>query len=114
MPIGTEFKVKYKSGHIEPCNVKLIYRNATKCFEWSDGDDLRTYDTIINATFIPIYQPVSFMEVLNSNKKCRLEYKEYRIKTEFTTLDYILQTIASCTNCDLQIVMRDGEWYLEE
>jgi hypothetical protein len=42
---------------------------------WDDRKFVEITKDLIDATFIPIQQPVNFMEVVNSDKKCRVEHE---------------------------------------
>ncbi len=137
MPYNTEFKVKidcyYK--YDDACrirdNTKLIAVNTqggVKFKEYSDVE--KASKTLINAKFIPIQQLVSFMEVVNSNKKCRVEHKyveEIRAVTDLQDfyinefrnndcipLNYLMHILCYHTSQeDLKEIIKEGKWYLE-
>ncbi len=62
---------------------------------------------------------VTFEEVLNSNKKCRVEHlflieNEFDIK-RFDTFDSLMFDLSDITNSyELKDIIKNGKWYLED
>jgi hypothetical protein len=129
MPLGTEFEVIFDGKKI-PNNTMVIYRSLasdrnTKHIDWKshpDGTFMKPYDYLINGVFIPIQQPVSFMEVVKSGKKCKVEhelidtdltvYSNKKI-SDFNDLDWVLFTLTN-NQIDIKTIIQEGKWYIEE
>lgn len=138
MPIGTEFEVEFDGEKI-PNNTMIVSLDFVgtkeyKTIDWKchpNDSFMRPFDFLINGVFIPIQQPVSFMEVVNSEKRCRVEHrfmKEIKNKNVIETvynsefekgaylpLNYLMcilggNNIAS----DLKQIIKEGKWYLED
>jgi hypothetical protein len=135
MPIGTEFNVEYKDT-IDDSTISIKGGSGgTKIFIWADGERLALSDRTLKATFIPIQQPVNFMQVIESDKRCRVEHEimhnlskqtycnENAIKDDvndmldgkYMSLDKILSALSWKLGADeLSAVIKKGKWYLEE
>ena len=128
MPIGTEFEVIFDGEKIEN-NTMIIYRSlhdkATKNIDWvchPQDTFMQPYDFLINGLFIPIQQPVSFMEVVKSGKKCKVEhelidtdltvYSNKKI-SDFNDLNWVLFTLTD-NQIDIKTIIQEGKWYIEE
>ena len=80
---GTEFKVKYEKGSCNRATVKLVEKekeflnNHTKLV-WNNGQDIQMKEEFVTAKFIKVQEPVSFNDVINSNKKCSVEFNDYQ------------------------------------
>jgi hypothetical protein len=68
-----------------------------------------------------VKKPVTFEDVLNSNKRCRIEherlakdfYKDYDYAyLEFST--YLQVLLNKYNSCELKDILKEGKWYLEE
>jgi len=122
MPIGTKFQVEFKSGNRESCNIKTVVNKSGKLFSWCDDTEVKTYRDLINAIFIPIQQPVSFMEVVSSGKKCRVDlsnenFTDSSVKALNNDMDLqsILKTMTSkLSNYGIKQAIINGKWYIEE
>ena len=81
MPVGTEFEVHYNDGG--KAAKKMILKeneNERKYLGWIDGNYLKVFEFLINATFIPIQQPVSFMEAITSGKRIKVDVTDLNEK----------------------------------
>jgi hypothetical protein len=73
---------------------------------------------IMNLKFKKVQSPVSFMDVINSTKKCRIEHElvnndEYSQNYhELYDLMYVMSEWY--TSDELKTVIKEGKWYLEE
>ena len=131
MPIGTSFKVLHKIQG-ENCQTMIISDSCgEKIFKWSEDDMAMIREYTIDATFIPIQQPVSFMEVVNQKKRCKVEHRyidSIRAATNLSSyyitdfrngkyipLNYLMTFLGyHLTEEAFRDVINDGEWYLEE
>jgi hypothetical protein len=140
MPYGTEFKVKidcyYKYDDTKRIrdNTKMIAINTQEGIRFKEYTDIeKASKSLINATFIPIQQPVSFMEVVNSDKKCRVEHpiinsrvlngstmnlcseaKEMK-EGKYLKLNWILYIIGYSIDAEMiRTIINEGKWYIEE
>jgi hypothetical protein len=123
MPIGTEFRVKFQSGNFENYNIKTTTNMYGEVFQWCDDSKAKPYIDLINATFIPIQQPVSFMEVVKSKKRCIVKHEliddeclDTRDKEELTTFNTLSWVLFTITNnqIDVEEIILNGKWYIEE
>lgn len=77
MPIGTEFEVILNGEN--GCVAKILESRVAskKQLVWDNRANTSIFitDSITDATFIPIQQPVSFMEVIESGKNVELNMK---------------------------------------
>lgn len=114
MPVGTEFKVNYNTSNSAMSNMILKESDGDKYLDWVDGDQLKVFDFLFNsATFIPIQQPVSFMEVVDSGKRCRVEYSN--APDGYWFLDDMLYWLGGENPCELCAeIIKNGKWYIEE
>ncbi|OOM81640.1 hypothetical protein CLPUN_10290 [Clostridium puniceum] len=110
--IGTEFEVV---GNMKTIKVADGVQGRILC--WSNGEKALLSEVTIAAKFIKIPKPVSFMDVVNSDKKCRIEHelvdneiyeKEYH---DFREVIRVMTTWYSTK--ELKQVIREGKWYLE-
>jgi hypothetical protein len=139
MPVDTEFKIKYSNGMADCHNIKSENLNGVKLFKWSSDNIAIINENITNATFIPIQQPVSFMEVLEGLSKCNINneivkgvyeklrennnahefYKREIIKGllngEFYYIHDIIYALSGCMSCsNWKNIIKEGKWYIEE
>lgn len=119
MPVGTEFEVIFNGEQIEN-NTMIIYRslegdNERKHMDWKSHPQdtyMKPYDFLINGIFIPIEKSVSFMDVVNSDKRCRVEYPN--APDGYWFLDDMLYWLGnehSSESC--AEIIKNGKWYLE-
>lgn len=92
------------------CNYKIgIFKNGISID--LDSTEIMTLD------FEFIQQPVTFEEVLNSDKKCRVEHKltaEYSNFKEFMFLDILLSFISQYFGDEeCKKIFKEAKWYLE-
>lgn len=121
MPVGTEFEVCFKDGFqfeegnkvvIEECEDgnRLAWK-ACRC-------DVTCGSNLIAATFIPIQKSVSFMEVVESEKECRVEHKltvNYRLYNEFNSFQDVMYILSVDFKSEqLREIITEGKWYIEE
>ena len=123
-PAGTQFEVKYKKGTTRKVEVyedeegvllKYIDIKGFSMMDFHKGLD--------TAEFIPIQQPVSFMEIVKSKKRCMvnhelidntcLDTEDNKELTTFNTLDWVLFTITN-NQIDISEIILNGKWYIEE
>ncbi|WP_271814529.1 hypothetical protein [Clostridium beijerinckii] len=132
MPIGTEFEVIFDGKKI-PNNTMVIYRSLasdrnTKHIDWKshpDGTFMKPYDYLINGVFIPIQQPVSFMEAIeegSEDKKVKVVMDRITFPKHFTdalnkymTLNEIFKFMSEhLSRVGIRNVIKEGKWYIEE
>lgn len=118
MPVGTEFEVEFKDRKKAIIKVlKSTDFTCSKVLAW-DGNRrslANICDTTLDATFIPIQQPVSFMEAIAKGKIIRLDHElvahgSIKGNLEFITV-YLGQTQESEK---LKKIFLEGKWYIEE
>lgn len=108
--INTEFEVIYPNGNKRKNNV---FCNLSGSLEEINGGELYTYTDIINAKFIPIPKPVSFMEAIKAyreNKKIYCELGPNKYTYEFNH-NGIRDEIGGSLTSD-EII--NGKWYIED
>ena len=119
MPIGTSFKVLHKIQG-ENCQTMIIAdSHGEKVFKWSEDDMAMIREYTIDATFIPIQQPVSFMEAIESYSKGKIIKSTEEIDGQIFTHIYVPDGIADCIEDDSRCAMTsreilNGKWYIEE
>lgn len=125
MPIGTEFEVIFDGEKIEN-NTMIIYRSlhdkATKHIDWvchPQDTFMQPYDFLINGVFIPIQQPVSFMEAIEAYSKGKTIKSIEKEDGQIFTYIYIPDDIADCIEDDTHCAMTareilNAKWYIEE
>ena len=113
MPVGTEFEVFFKSGRKGTQKVIVSEELGSHKLIWEDGKDVKSYGCIINAKFIPVQKPVSFMEAI----KARYEGKT--IKVVLRNNERIYEDNSAGLKdqnggylTPLEIL--EGKWYIEE
>ena len=129
MPIETEFEVWR-----EHCEGKVIIKKSDytsvgeKYLYWSNGKDkVIIGDYILSAKFKVIekqQKPVNFMEVVNSDKKCKVEHelidelKDYDKSidySKFYDFDFLISYLSNDFYGDkLRLIIKEGRWYLGE
>lgn len=123
MPIGTKFEVYYIDGSKDNCSAKIVEAfndKSKKKLVWDNRAiiNIVVTDSIFNATFIPIQQPVSFMEVVKTNKRVRVECEGYVSPSEYRWLHQVLYKIIENNCCKEDKALNDfitkGKWYIEE
>lgn len=138
---GTEFKVKYEKGNYNKSTIKVVEKekefliNRTKLV-WNNGEDIQMKEEFVTAKFIKVQESVSFKDVINSSKKCRVEHKNvseilnnkditfdkhmiaesFRAmkKDEFIAFDDVMLVLSRYLGATLlKQVIAEGRWYLE-
>lgn len=109
-----------KEGETYKCtNITFVVQTITRDFagiKFNNNEPMNFCGINNEQKFIKIGRPVSFNEVLFSNRKCRVYYKKYDIvnTNRYDTLDNILRNIVQFRKeCDLKELFIYGEWYLE-
>lgn len=77
----------------------------------------RTFRLKIDDNFIKVEKPVSFEEVLNSDKKCRVEHELLRgdYYKEYKNFTFLLKSlIETYVPEHVKSILKNGKWYLEE
>lgn len=132
MPVGTEFEVIFDNEKIEN-NTMIIYRSLTsdnecKHMDWKchpQDTFMKPYDFLINGIFIPVQNPVSFMEAVASEKnmiKVDIEGIIYGMSDnlkeqlrEYNTIGATLYCLSNYfTNESLVKIFQEGKWYIED
>ena len=113
MPIGTEFEVFFKSGRKEELKVIVCIEAGSHKLIWEDGEDLKTYDDIMNARFIPVQKPVNFINAVKSGKRIRVSYPGYEL-CNFCTIDNVIHKLSLMSKEYMREVILNGKWYIEE
>lgn len=126
MPIGTSFKVFHKIQG-ENCQTMIIAdSHGEKVFKWSEDDMAMIREYTIDAIFIPIQQPVSFMEVVNSDKRCKVDFSEIglpdiykerieKFSNKYNSFGQILFDLSNCfATRDFKLIILNSKWYIEE
>jgi len=115
MPIGTEFNIEIgKTPVITFKKITIKLFGQTKAFYNLETDKpLSLFEEYLNATFIPIQQPVSFMEVVNSGKLCRVEHCR-ALKGTFYLDDVLYNLGQNNTHEICADIIKNGKWYIEE
>ena len=113
MPVGTEFKVIHDNGIVNGCKAILYMDHDYKFLKWDNGQWLKLTSKNLNAKFIPIQKPVSFMEAI----KARYEGKT--IKVVLCNNERIYKDNSAGLKdqnggylTPLEIL--EGKWYIEE
>ena len=89
MPMGTEFEMFFKSGRKEIQKVIVSEELGSHKLIWEDGKDVKTYDDTMNAKFIPIQKPLTFMEAIKSGSRIRVEHELIDNFKPVTSLNYL-------------------------
>jgi hypothetical protein len=122
MPVGTLFEVYGKHGNKDSRIAKIIEEpthETEKMLVWDNRAfikiDITNY--IADATFVPIPKSVSFMEIVNSDKRCKVEHEKYitRYDLEYCALDGLLYFL--CSEYDdksIKEIIKEGKWYTEK
>ena len=102
----------------------MKYKNGcVRCFK--SNKNLELYGFSIADKWELIKQPVTFEEVLNSNKRCKVKHdlikERFNVdgcssyETSYETLDVLISFLSnSLDDKDLKEVIKNGKWYLED
>jgi hypothetical protein len=127
MPVGTEFTMIRKFSNVP----NKVYIDNDTCFRWKRNDEpFSPYVDNMLATFIPIQQPVSFMEAIKAGsegKRIKVDVTELNEKYSFgfhcvlnsywnnvyKTINEIFAMLSHTEKCTMKII-EEGKWYIEE
>jgi hypothetical protein len=113
MPVGTEFEVKYSDSSIATENIIIKEEDSTPYLVWSNNEDVRVFYDLLDSKFIHIEKPVSFMEVVNSGKRCKVKHPD--MPEEYMGLDDMLYCLGGGYDSEeCAKIIKEGKWYLEE
>ena len=113
MPIGTEFEMFFKSGRKGTQKVIVSVELDSHKLIWEDGKDVKSYGCIINAKFIPVQKPVSFIDAVKSGKRIRVSSPEYEL-CNFCTIGNVINKLSLMSEEYMRKVILNGKWYIEE
>ena len=114
MPAGTEFEVFFKSGRKDDLKVIVSEVLGSHKLIWEDGKDVKTYDDTMNAKFVPVQKPVSFIEAVKSGKRIRVSSPEYEL-IDFCTIGNVIHKLSLMVSEEyMRKVILNGKWYIEE
>lgn len=123
MPVGTEFEVIHDNGRINGSKAILGIDYDFKSLKWDNGEYLNLTSKNLNAKFIPIPKPVSFMEAVKSGKYIRVDltgiegYGEKTIKelNTYMSLDEIFELLGNeFYGGYIKEIIEKGKWYIED
>ena len=78
------------------------------------NEELTANDLASTIKYKLIQKPVTFEEVLNSNKNCRIEHKLLVKTNNHQPLAEIMKSLATyCRDDILRKILKEGEWFLE-
>jgi hypothetical protein len=113
MPVGTLFEVIHERKGPNATNVILDMDYDNKFLRWKDGGTILMTSDNLFAVFIPIQQPVSFMDVVGSDKRCSVEFDNCMPTRYESFRDIILILIDSYGESGLKKAIKLGKWYIE-
>lgn len=107
----------YKADKFKIKNRKLMILDHLG--RWNEFKSIPGCTLSMRFTMHPIQKPVSFDQVLCSDKKCRVEHELFDFNRVFGDgyfgLDSILYEVANYLDeIEIKRVIREGKWYLEE
>ena len=114
MPIGTEFEIFFKSGRKGTQKVIVSEELESHKLIWEDGHDVKAYGCTINARFVPVQKPVSFIDAVKSGKRIRVSSPEYEL-IDFCTIGNAIHKLSLMISEEyMRKVILNGKWYIEE
>ncbi|NFG58161.1 hypothetical protein FC778_05325 [Clostridium botulinum] len=121
MPVGTEFEV-ILDGEKYNMNAKITKAKVVgkKQLVWDNRAYIEVVinDSILNAKFIPIQQPVSFMEATEKGNKIKVQHELLESCEMYTHYFYLRDLMYNLSNDfdnnDLKKIFKEGKWYIEE
>ena len=130
MPIGTEFEVLL-NGDKFGCVAKILKLegNSKKQLVWDNraNSSIVLTDSVADAVLIKIQQPVSFMEVVNSDKKCKVDFSNIGLPNHwdarvlkfknknYITFGQLMYDLSNTCGTDvLRKIFKEAKWYVEE
>ncbi|MBN1074660.1 hypothetical protein DVV91_09935 [Clostridium botulinum] len=122
MPVGTEFKM-IRNGVEMPNRVYID--NDSRCLRWVSGikEELSVFKDNLNAKFIPIQKPVSFMEAIADAKNMvkvildKQYYTEPNVKLfgEYMSISEMLIKLGKNLTCfGISKAINKGKWYIKQ
>lgn len=127
------FKMECMEDKYNP-NLDLVLENNRIC--WANGNEFSLNTSTLNTKWILIQQPVTFEDVINSDKPVRVEYPTLKAlehlieKVEDKAVNTIIRNFVDgnwLNFCDLMIcisyisssielkeIIKNGKWYLKE
>lgn len=122
MPVGTKFNIE--TTYSKEIGTVFIDGNGD-LFDYIGKEPLPVNKNILNAKFIPIQKPVSFIEAVEASKegkRLRVVHDAYCETKEFKKIGKLFEMIISANkNFGDEIVNKaiienilNGEWYIEE
>jgi len=135
-PVKTRFKVNDSENLVEigiVDKIKGIFtvNNKLNGFGWAKEQCIPFNELWLATEFIKIQQPVSFMDVVDSDKKCRVDHEfiesikknnqaetvynsEFK-KGEYLPLNYLMCILGgNSTENNIKEIIKKGKWYLED
>lgn len=132
MPLGTELIIKYMDGYTR--KVALVESNEVgnnnvllKYLDSKDGEShyVDVHRELVEATFIPVSKPVSFMEAVKNGKLIKVEHEficdknftsdELEELKEYQNIDNAMYILSeNLDSKQLRRVILNGKWYIEE
>jgi len=116
MPVGTEFEVHYDDGGKAATHMIMKENESNrKYLDWIDGDYLKVFEFLTNATFIPIEQPVTFIEAITSGKRIKVVHARFGRSNIYMSISDMFKRM-SCSSHDdfIPTLINEGQWYIEE
>lgn len=102
--------LKFKNKHNEIMEYK---QNCVRIFK--DNKNIEFYGFVLEDEWELIKQPVTFEEVLNSDKRCKVEHELLDDENEYETFDNLMYFLSnSLFEKELKEIIKNGKWYLED
>lgn len=107
--IGETYICK-ESGYV----IKTIYKSEGG-FRFNNNEPMDFCGINNMQRFVKVEKPVSFDDVLKSDKKCRVEHDLVISTKEYEDFDILIADISNVRDAqELKDIMLNGKWYLEE
>ena len=113
MPAGTKFEVFFKSGRKDDLKVIVSEVLGSHKLIWEDGKDVKVYGCTMNARFVPVQKPVSFIDAVKSRKRIRVSYFGCEL-IDFCTIGNVIHKLSLMSEEYMREVILNGIWYIEE
>lgn len=122
MPIGTQFNIEIKATENTPSFLitDIVLegnsRETRRAFlNLATEEYLNLYNDYLDATFIPIQQPVSFMEAITSGKRIKCVYEKFNQSGIYMTMNTLFRLLSLSYTADfIPNLIKEGKWYIEE
>ena len=119
MKLGTEFTIKYRDGYtrrvmlvesneIGNNNIVLKYLDVIN----NEYNYVDIHRDLVDAKFIPVQKPVSFMEAVESGKEIKVNSSE--LVTGYLDLHEMMEQLSVRTTKAIKEILKNGLWYIEE